>query len=502
MDLDRVSVVLRPRSPWEAVDLGFALVRSWWRPLAASWCATVLPVWLAVSVALASRPWLAVLLLWWLRPLFDRVALFVLSRAFFGEQPDTRAVLRELPRLWLRGLWGALLVRRLDPARSFNLPVWQLEGLQGGERRERVRLLQQDGGAQAQWLTFACLQMDAALNLGLLGLLSMLEPHPGAFGLESLLALGDETAPGWAWAVWSALSFVAFSLIEPCYVAGGFSLYLSRRTRLEGWDVEIAFRRLTARCAALSDQLSGRRAGPAAALLLAVVLGASPLAGAAPSTAPTTPETPAEAVHAVLEQPELSTSERRKVWRPREDNGKQKESEPEPSWELPVFELGELGTVLRLAAFGLAAALAAVVLLSIVRQVRRLPAPLRGAGAERPELPATVFGLDLRPATLPADVPGAAWELWEKGERAAALGLLYRATLVCLVHRDGLPLQESWTEGDCLRAVAGRASRRHTESFSRLTRAWQAAAYAHRPPSGDEMRALCTAYRRHFGEAA
>ncbi|HAQ27742.1 MAG TPA: DUF4129 domain-containing protein, partial [Pseudomonas sp.] len=34
---------------------------------------------------------------------------------------------------------------------------------------------------------------------------------------------------------------------EPIYVASGFSLYLNRRTILEGWDIELAFRRLRTR---------------------------------------------------------------------------------------------------------------------------------------------------------------------------------------------------------------------------------------------------------------
>ncbi len=40
---------------------------------------------------------------------------------------------------------------------------------------------------------------------------------------------------------------VALSLIEPLYLASGFTLYLNRRTELEGWDIEIVFRQLAAR---------------------------------------------------------------------------------------------------------------------------------------------------------------------------------------------------------------------------------------------------------------
>ena len=40
---------------------------------------------------------------------------------------------------------------------------------------------------------------------------------------------------------------MAVTTIEPFYVAGGFSLYLNRRTLLEGWDIELELRRCAAR---------------------------------------------------------------------------------------------------------------------------------------------------------------------------------------------------------------------------------------------------------------
>src|SRR5690606_28081180 len=39
-------------------------------------------------------------------------------------------------------------------------------------------------------------------------------------------------------------------VLEPFYVAAGFALYLNRRTLLEGWDIEVALRRIATRHAA------------------------------------------------------------------------------------------------------------------------------------------------------------------------------------------------------------------------------------------------------------
>jgi hypothetical protein len=98
-------------------------------------------------------------------------------------------------------------------------------------------------------------------------------------------------------------------------------------------------------------------------------------------------------------------------------------------------------------------------------------------------------------------VPGAAWNAWERGEPALALGLLYRAAIAFLVSREGLPVRESWTEGDCVDFVQRKDRRERADYFARLTRAWQTTAYAHRPPLADEVRTLCTAWSRHFTEA-
>src|SRR6185312_10963416 len=78
---------------------------------------------------------------------------------------------------------------------------------------------------------------------------------------------------GWTLAA-STVAYLAMSAIEPLYVACGFALYLNRRTQLEAWDIDLAFRRLRAR---LQD------AGKLLGLLLCLGL---PLAGHAASPTP------------------------------------------------------------------------------------------------------------------------------------------------------------------------------------------------------------------------
>src|SRR5207342_1489924 len=79
----------------------------------------------------------------------------------------------------------------------------------------------------------------------------------------------------WVTVAMAALYYVASTALEPFYVGAGFGLYLNRRTQLEAWDVELAFRRLR-------ERLGG--ALVVAFLALGVVLSPAQDARAAPAT--------------------------------------------------------------------------------------------------------------------------------------------------------------------------------------------------------------------------
>ena len=244
MELEAITTVLRPRRHWEAMDLGFALARCWWRPLYRAWFLLLLPLTLLLHLLCYQRLWLVPLLLWWLKPLLDRVPLYILSHTLFGEVPGIRQTLKALPGLLSRQALWALTFARLDPARSFHLPVWQLEQLRGGARRRRQRVLdaQQKGAA---WLTFTCAHFELIADLGLVALVWLLLPDFVRLDFWELLE--DKTVLQQLWI--NLVEIFGLSLIEPFYVAAGFTLYLNRRTRLEAWDIEIGFRRLARRLA-------------------------------------------------------------------------------------------------------------------------------------------------------------------------------------------------------------------------------------------------------------
>ncbi len=238
MELDRIQVVIRPRTAWESIDLGFSMVRHWWKPLYKIWFLFLLFILIITSPLLYwGEPfWLGY---WWLKPLYDRVILYFFSHALFGEQPGFWQSLSSLRKTGL--LMGLLSWRRFDLARSFNLPVWQLEGSRGKIASNRLKLLQKNSSDydKATWLTIICIHFEWLLMFSFWGLLYMF--IPANYNLDLFIILNNKS---WV----DFLSLIAYlfviAIIEPLYVAAGFALYLNRRTHLEAWDIELAFRRI------------------------------------------------------------------------------------------------------------------------------------------------------------------------------------------------------------------------------------------------------------------
>jgi hypothetical protein len=121
---------------------------------------------------------------------------------------------------------------------------------------------------------------------------------------------------------------------------------------------------------------------------------------------------------------------------------------------------------------------------------RQLPR-MDHARREAYEPPAALFGMDLAPDTLPADVPEAAARLAAAGKLRDALSLLYRGALSELVHKRGVQLLSSHTEGEAVR-LAG------LPYFAALVDAWRRCAYARRIPSSEEIQSLVTTYKTAF----
>ncbi len=142
MQLDQVTAEIRPRTPYEAADLGVALARRHYFALAACWCLSFLPI-AAVTIAiLHAHPLWAGFVLWWLKPLFEHAPIHYLSRSLFSTPPTWRELIRAQPGLLRRGLrW--ITWERINLSRCLIMPVRLLEE----RRRKTIQTTQQTAGS-------------------------------------------------------------------------------------------------------------------------------------------------------------------------------------------------------------------------------------------------------------------------------------------------------------------------------------------------------------------
>ncbi len=503
MNLDQVTIEIRPRNPWEAVDLGLLMARRWWWPLTRIWLLVTLPLFLLLNLLPQGWLWLSYTLVWWCKPLFERPLLFLLSHAVFGEMPDTRTALRAFPALAGRQWFASLTWRRLSPSRSMDLPVLQLEDLGGSRRQERISLLHREGSGPAIWLTIIGVHLETFMALGFFLLLYALIPSEVDIDLLSLFTDPDF----WFEHLVCLGNYLAMALVAPFYVACGFSLYLNRRITLEAWDIDIAFRRILAK----------RRATTGLASLLVLLAGLglfSPLpveaqTDAAPaSELPYTRESAKSHIQEVLrgDDFERTQTHRYPVFFDRESTGdKAGEDDDSPflDWLQTLFEYrDQITSVAKLLEICLWLAVAALILLLILRYRHWLAAYLpRSVVVAEPPRPVTLFGMDVTRESLPEDVSNSALALLQAGDYRGALALLYRASLSRLLDA-GLDIEDGHTEEECLhlaRIYSHKQSRASSavRYFASLTRAWQRLAYGHLAPEPHLAEELC----RHWNQA-
>jgi hypothetical protein len=455
-------VALRRRTPWEAMDLGLSMLQRWARRVYAPHLAVGVflgSIFFAIAWAL-DRPWIALALVWWLKPLYDRVVLYVLSRAVFGEVLGLRAVLGQA-RQWLgSGLFMALTLGRFDTARSFNLPVRQLEGQTWRKGRERRSVLGRRARGYAVWLTLVCVHFELVLYWSLQMLAGMFLPAKAAEGRDLWESLFD--GRWWTYADVAAYS-LAMLLIEPFYVAAGFALYLNRRTILEGWDIEVALRRLAERHAVTA--------------LLLIFVFAFPLSGFAQA------KNPKAEIAEVLKAPEFPHEAQALRWRSRNPQSEAKLPDG-VNWRAVGYALAKAAEV----AFWVIAGAALVY--ALWWAARMLPGS-RAPQAEPYRPPPALFGMDLAPQNLPDDVAAAAAALAREGKLREALSLLYRGALSDLVHRRGVELLASHTEAEVL-SLSPQESRNYLKE---LIDSWRRCAYANRMLPAPEVERLALEYK-------
>lgn len=247
MKLEHINILLRPRSPWEAIDLGRIMMFVWHKDAWHAWSITYVACGIVLLLVLWKHQAIAFALIWWLKPFSDRALLFAFSRSLFGTPTTFGDAWRALPGLLKNtGLFSALTFRRFSMMRSFLIPVWQLEGQTGREASQRCQVLAARVHNPSVWLTVFCANVSFFLMVSLMILMALMVPQgrEGTFNVNDLVR--GTMSPGNHFML-GLMYMVAESIVEPFYLASGFALYLNRRNELEGWDIELAFRQMSVR---------------------------------------------------------------------------------------------------------------------------------------------------------------------------------------------------------------------------------------------------------------
>jgi len=514
VQLDHLSVVLRPRRPWQALDLGFRMTVRWWRELMTLWFCVSLPWFLLCALLLANREamYFAPLLVWWAKPTFERPLLYFASRAVFGEQPSLRDVLRNLGNIVRPQALSWLSWRRLSPTRSFDMPVTLLEGLNGRERNVRLSILHMNQATPASWLTLLGAHVEIFLAMAFMVLMETMLPSQMQW---HWFVGNDDTASDYAF--WYLLSYLSMSIVAPFYIVCGFALYLNRRAQLEAWDIEIAFRRMR--------QKHSNVAGLASLVCIGVLLGSVLLGGlllpakAAAADSPSATNSTSTAIDSrqtiidVMQDKVFNEHITYKI--PKWFDNKDKTADT-PAWvrwlEKWLKQLSDKDSDISKVSLWLARVLEFLLWTTLITGVAllawRYRAFLRQWLPNRTQRRPLVWrmrrlanreGIDLDVLPTLDDIGENARTLWLQHEQRAAMALLYVASLYEIAASD-IALDDSHTELESLALAQQHLNAQAAQYFVNITMAWLRLAYAHQAPTDSEFIACCDQWRNFIRE--
>lgn len=556
MNLDDVAAELRERQGAQSVDVGLLLGRRFWGAILRPWLILVVPILIAVQVlvAVATNIWVAVVVGWWLKPLFDRLALHVVSRGFFGAVPSTMGTVKTvLGQWWSLDALADLTWRRLSPSRSLTMPVRILEGNARGEVRDRLDDLYGDGARlRGMLLTGLSLGFKSLLYVSMLVLVVVLLPDEllfaHEFSPERIVAELDERL---VIAAVVAMTTVATTLVEPFYVAGGFGLYIERRIRREGWDLEIRFRRLADRLESVVDGGAALLIAAAGCAIVAAALGGPVVVHAdegerpvqrAPTFSEVREGVESDEVDELIDD-EVDTETDEEADGPAEVGGTgrqlvdrsvipvddpsttldeiignspfspdpvveqqwvpiEDEDDEGPEWLEDLMEwtipgVGVLATVGWGLMWLLAIGALVVVVIAMVRRLGRAESLDVNSDRQRTRWEEELLGAN-RNLVLPddGDVIETVQKQWERGERREALATMLLSSLVAFEDRYDIDFPAGWTTMRCAQKVRGK--RPEGPLLFELARVFGAVAWAGRSLSDEEFEELCRRWASDF----
>ena len=507
MNLNEITANIRLRNPWEAIDLGFSMVQEWWKfiyfPLAILTFSIASILYLVVP---NGKIWIASLVFWWLKPLYDRLVLHVVSHKLFNNELSSWQVLKALPSLvWNTGFFQTITFRRFSFSRGFNLPIWQLEQLRGAQRANRQGVLHQIAHTQAIWLTIVLAHVEFILVFSLFGLMLLFLPEKTANDFFVGIFSNKVEYAEWIDVLDYTFYIVVVTFIHPFYIAANFALYINRRTQLEAWDLELDFRKMATRLKSLSKTVT---LGLIFTLFSTTTLFTPSTSYADEAKLPKPEKTEflakkrlnakasKEIIQKTMLTKELNDKQTINYWVKKKTPKKEKNNSSSLADLLEPFAK-IIGLIIE---FGLWIFLGiGIFLLFYFRESwLHLFNIKRKVKTDDYQAPEVMFGMDVRPESLPVDIIGEATELWNGKHHRESLSLLYRGALVRLINQEQIKLKDSYTEGDVLHHSKQKLSNSKLDFLKKLTKNWKLIAYAHRNPNDSDMHELFNSWIRDF----
>lgn len=489
MDLNNLQIALRPRNNWEAFDLGRSLLKKNLLSIYKPWLALTVPYTLLMFLLFKNHPFWGFFAFWFFLPIFERVIIFDLSRIIFGETPSTKQSLKEFPKELKKGFFSLHFMWRFTFSRSFLMPIWQLEGLKGKQRKKRVQVLSGSStSSNCAWNGVMYLHIEQLVAAGLLTVCYLFIPVEVKGDIPSKILDLDsfvywlEQLPTWLSFFVYVVTAFAMILIRPFYVAGGFTLYICRRMVLEGWDIELQFRSLAERLQ--EKNLLGNK-------IISFLLLAFFFLCPAPIHAQSSEvDRELETIMAEEEFNEYKDVKKRQFkdidssmfdWLFRD-------SEQEDREESNFDWISMAGFFKVLFICMMAGALIWLIwkIVVIVMEERKLA---KVSPRTKSEV-VNFMGLDVSEESLPDDIASDVRAMLQEGDIRGAISLLYRGSVYQLLEA-GLKLRSSDTELDCLRRVESFGQSEKKSYFKDLTNTWLRVAYAHDLPENSLCEDLC-----------
>ena len=468
MQIERLQVVLKPRTMWESADLGTKLALRWFLPLSLSWILLALPF-LVIALQF-ERFVIQLLFLWWFKPLYERTVLMTLSILTFDGRVTSRGLLRGFVDT---RLWFYLTIFRFSWRRSENMPIDALEDLDFNNQVQRRKSLYAGDIRIAGIVSLFGLIVEVTIVLAVISLYYFLTQSDFNSAYSGVLKILNINEISNTESVLLLVTiFVAMGISAVFYVSVGFATYLNRRTIKEGWDLQLGFRKLVNRLGIFV--LAGL-----------LILPSVDLSASEPSTNTDT------ILREVLSEPEFNQS--KTVTVPAHLSQFIQDLLKVEDAESRRYEVGIGSTIFAwILKFILIGALIVALVFFFFRFFTTYgfsPVSSKSKAAEQPQTLST--------RTLPTNPIQTIKSDWSDGRTREALALLYSATVTFIDQEYSCNILESDTEGDCIRKTDAIETNAR-DAFQDITRIWLHLAYGNRTPTEESFQSALNLFQAHI----